>query len=470
MKIHSQLILLLLITISAIEAKTPNLVLILADDLGYGDLSCFGQKTLKTPQLDKMASEGIKFSQFYAGSTVCVPSRSVLMTGKHMGRTTIRGNSTKPIILKPGQETIANLLKGAGYRTACIGKWGLGTPNNFTNPNDVGFDHFYGYVNMWHAHNFYPEFLIRNGKVEALENKVAPKWEKWQDPKLPQGGRGVAIKKAQYAPELLVEDALRFIHDSHVAEKPFFLFFSMNVPHANNEAGNQGMEVPELYEFEDKDWPEPEKGFAAMLRNIDRDTGLILDLLQRLGIAEETLVIFTSDNGPHQEGGHRADFFNSNGPYRGIKRDLYEGGIRVPTIAWWPDTIKPGTTNKNQWYFGDLMATAAELAETTVPKDLDSDSFLQTLKGNPPEKEWTRESLLYWEFYERGSAHAVRFGKWKAIRSPMFTGPIQLYDLSWDHAEKNNYAERRPKLVEHARNLFNKAHEEDPNWPSLKKR
>ena len=179
MKIHSQLILLLLITISAIEAKTPNLVLILADDLGYGDLSCFGQKTLKTPQLDKMASEGIKFSQFYAGSTVCAPSRSVLMTGKHMGRTTVRGNSTKPIILKPGQETIANLLKGAGYRTACIGKWGLGTPNNFTNPNDVGFDHFYGYVNMWHAHNFYPEFLIRNGKVEALENKVAPKWEKW---------------------------------------------------------------------------------------------------------------------------------------------------------------------------------------------------------------------------------------------------------------------------------------------------
>lgn len=470
MKIRSQLILLLLITISAIEAKTPNLVLILADDLGYGDLSCFGQKTLKTPQLDKMASEGLKFSQFYAGSTVCAPSRSVLMTGKHMGRTTVRGNSTKPIILKPGQETIATLLKGAGYRTACIGKWGLGTPNNFTNPNDVGFDHFYGYVNMWHAHNFYPEFLIRNGKVEALENKVAPKWEKWQDPKLPQGGRGVAIKKAQYAPDLLVEDALRFIHDSHVAEKPFFLFFSMNVPHANNEAGNQGMEVPELYEFEDKDWPEPEKGFAAMLRNIDRDTGLILDLLQRLGIAEETLVIFTSDNGPHQEGGHRADFFNSNGPYRGIKRDLYEGGIRVPTIAWWPDTIKPGTTNKNQWYFGDLMATAAELAETTVPKDLDSDSFLQTLKGNPPEKEWTRESLLYWEFYERGSAQAVRFGKWKAIRSPMFTGPIQLYDLSWDHAEKNNYAERRPKLVEHARNLFNKAHEEDPNWPSPKKR
>jgi len=470
MKIHSQLILLLLITISAIEAKTPNLVLILADDLGYGDLSCFGQKTLKTPQLDKMASEGIKFSQFYAGSTVCAPSRSVLMTGKHMGRTTVRGNSTKPIILKPGQETIATLLRDAGYRTACVGKWGLGTPNNFTNPNDVGFDHFYGYVNMWHAHNFYPEFLIRNGKVEALENKVAPKWEKWQDPKLPQGGRGVAIKKAQYAPDLLVEDALRFIHDSHVAEKPFFLFFSMNVPHANNEAGNQGMEVPELYEFEDKDWPEPEKGFAAMLRNIDRDTGLILDLLQRLGIAEETLVIFTSDNGPHQEGGHRADFFNSNGPYRGIKRDLYEGGIRVPTIAWWPDTIKPGTTNKNQWYFGDLMATAAELAETTVPKDIDSDSFLQTLKGNPPEKEWTRESLLYWEFYERGSAQAVRFGKWKAIRSPMFTGPIQLYDLSWDHAEKNNYAERRPKLVEHARNLFNKAHEEDPNWPSHKKR
>jgi len=467
---HLPCILLLMMTVLSAEDKPPNLVLILADDLGYGDLGCFGQKTLGTPRLDTMAAEGIKLTQFYAGSTVCAPSRSVLMTGRHMGRTTVRGNSTKPIILQPGQPTVASLLKTAGYRTACIGKWGLGTPDNFTNPNDVGFDHFYGYVNMWHAHNFYPEFLIRNGKVEKLQNEVAPRWKNWQDPKLPQSGRGVAVKKAQYAPDLFTEDALRFIRDSHKAEKPFFLYFSMNVPHANNEAGNQGMEVPDLHEFADKDWPEPEKGFAAMLRNIDNDTGRILDLLRQLGIAEDTLVLFTSDNGPHQEGGHKADFFDSNGPYRGIKRDLYEGGIRVPTIAWWPGTIEPGTANNHQWYFGDLMATAAELADADAPEDIDSDSFLPTLKGHPPEKEWARKSLLYWEFYERGSAQAVRFGKWKAIRSPMFTGPVQLYDLSWDHAEKNDYAKRRPKLVEHATNLLDKAHKPDPNWPAPRNR
>ena len=470
MKTHLLPALLLLSAGLSANAGPPNLVLILADDLGYGDLGCFGQKVLKTPRLDTMAAEGLRLTQFYAGCTVCAPSRSVLMTGRHMGRTTVRGNSTKPIVLQPGQPNLASLLKDVGYRTACIGKWGLGTPDNFTNPNDVGFDHFYGYVNMWHAHNFYPEFLIRNGKVEKLDNEAAPKWKQWQDPKLAQAGRGVALKKAQYAPDLFAEDALRFIRNSHKAEKPFFLYFSMNVPHANNEAGSQGMEVPDLYEFADKDWPDPEKGFAAMLRNIDRDTGHVLDLLEELGIEKDTLVLFTSDNGPHQEGGHKADFFDSNGPYRGIKRDLYEGGIRVPTIAWWPGTIEPGTANNHQWYFGDIIATAAELAGVDAPEDIDSDSFIPTLKGNPPEKEWARKSLLYWEFHERGSAQAVRFGKWKAIRAPMFTGSVELYDLSWDHDEDQDYAKRRPKLVEHAIKLLDKAHQPDPNWPTPKRK
>ena len=451
---------------SFLFAKT-NIVFILADDLGYGDIGAFGQKVLKTPRIDQMAKEGLKFTQFYAGSTVCAPSRSVLMTGKHMGRTTVRGNSTQPIVLKPGELTVASLLKNAGYQTACVGKWGIGTPDNFTNPNDVGFDHFYGYINMWHAHNFYPEFLIRNGKVEKLDNEVSEKWKPYQDPKLPNSGRGVAIKKKQYAPDLIIEDALQFIEKNH--KDPFFLYLALNVPHANNEAGKAGMEVPDLYEFEDKEWPEPEKGFAAMLRNIDRDTGRILDLLKKLGIEKDTLVIFTSDNGPHQEGGHLADYFDSNGKYRGKKRDLYEGGIRVPAVAWWPGTIQPDTTNKHQWYFGDLMATAAELSGQEIPNDLDSDSFVQTLKGNPPEKEWYRKSPLYWEFYERGTAQAVRFGKWKAIRKPMFTGKIELYDLSWDHDEKRDHAERRPKLVEHAENLMKKYHVPDPNWGPRKK-
>ncbi|MEM7391467.1 MAG: sulfatase-like hydrolase/transferase, partial [Verrucomicrobiota bacterium] len=183
------------------ESAKPNIILILADDLGYADLGCFGQKVLKTPRLDAMAEEGMRFTQFYAGSTVCAPSRSVLMTGRHAGRTVVRGNSTEPVIIQPGQATLASVLKPAGYATACIGKWGIGTPDNWTNPNDVGFDHFYGYINMWHAHNFYPEFLIRNGKVETLKNEVEARWKNWQDPALPMAGRGVAVKRAEYAPD-----------------------------------------------------------------------------------------------------------------------------------------------------------------------------------------------------------------------------------------------------------------------------
>ena len=451
------------------QAK-PNLILILADDLGYGDLGCFGQKTLKTPRLDQMAAEGMKFTQFYAGATVCAPSRCVLLTGKHGGRATVRGNSTNPIVIRPEEPTLASVLRKAGYRSACVGKWGVGTPDDFTNPNDVGFDHFYGYVNMWHAHNFYPEFLIRNGKVEKLQNAVAPKWKPWQNPKHPMSGRGVAVIKKQYAPDLFIEDALSFIRDNaqgaNADEKnnPFFLYFAMNVPHANNEAGAQGMEVPDLGEFAHKDWPEPEKGFAAMIRNIDRDVGRILDLLQELKLDQNTLVLFTSDNGPHWEGGHNADYFDSNGQFRGYKRDLYEGGIRVPTIARWPGVVKPGSEDDAHWYFGDFLATFAELGQAKLPEGLDSDSFAGPLRGTAHEKRWGRKNKMYWEFYERGTAQAVRFGKWKAIRKPMFTGEIQLYDMSNDPDESSDYAKRRPDLSRHAANLFDKYHRPDPNW------
>lgn len=457
------LISLVMLSHAALAARPqPNIILILADDLGYGDLGCFGQKTLKTPRLDAMAKEGMRFTQFYAGCTVCAPSRSVLMTGRHAGRTVVRGNSTAPIVIRPGQPTVASMLSDAGYSTACIGKWGIGTPDNFTNPNEVGFDHFFGYVNMWHAHNFYPEFLIRNGQVQPLRNVAGEKWKEWQDPKLPMAGKGVAVRKEQYAPDLFIEDALRFIREHQ--KTPFFLYFAMNVPHANNEGGGNGMEVPDLGKFASKDWPEPEKGFAAMIRNIDRDTGRVLDLLTELGIEQDTLVLFTSDNGPHQEGGHKADFFDSNGPFRGIKRDLTEGGIRVPTIARWPGTVCAGTEDDAHWYFGDVMATAAEIAGVRPPESIDSDSFAATLRGQPREKKWERNSSMYWEFYERGSAQAVRFGKWKAIRSPMFTGSIQLYDMSNDGGEKTDFSKSRPDLVNHATNLLDKMHEPDSNW------
>ena len=445
------------------QRRPPSIVLILADDLGYGDLGCYGQKKFPTPRLDAMAAQGLRFTQFYAGAPVCAPSRCVLLTGRHAGRAVIRGNSVEPVHLKPGTPTLASVLQGAGYATACVGKWGVGSPDNLTNPNDVGFDHFHGYVNMWHAHNCWPEFLIRNGSPAALRNVVAEPWRKWQDPKLPQGGKGVADKRADYAPDLLADDALRFIRENR--GKPFFLYFALNLPHANNEAGVRGMEVPDLGAFADKDWPEPEKAFAAAVGRIDRDVGRILDLLKELGIDRDTLVIFTSDNGPHEEGGHKADFFDSNGPLRGIKRDLLEGGIRVPAIAYWPGTVKAGGEDDAHWYFGDFVATAAELAGAKVPDGLDSESFAAVLRGTPRKQRWARKAAMYWECYERpGGAQAVRFGKWKAIRAPMFTGGIELYDMSNDEGEKRDYSKRRPDLTRHAGNLLDKLHQPDPNW------
>jgi arylsulfatase A-like enzyme len=458
---------------SAADARKPNLIVILADDLGYGDLGCFGQKMLQTPRLDEMAREGMRLTQFYAGASVCAPSRCVMLTGKHGGRALIRGNTDRPIFLSPNSANVASLLKKAGYATGCVGKWGVGTPDNLTNPNDVGFDHFFGYVNMWYAHNPYPEFLIRNGKVVPLKNEVGAEWKKWQDPKLPQSGKGVAVKRVDYAPDLVTGEALQFIRDNQ--KKTFFLFLSLNVPHANNEARDKGMEVPDLGDFASKDWPDAERAFAASIRNLDRDTGKVLDLLKELKLDKDTLVLFTSDNGPHQEGGHKADFFSSSGlKMRGIKRDLNEGGIRVPAIAWWPGVIGPGSQNDLQWYVGDLMATAAELAGTPVPAGLDSDSFLAVLK-NPAVNEkdkWKRKSPLYWESYEGATAQAVRFGKWKAIRSPMLTGDIQLYDMSNDTIEKSDYSKRRPDLTRHATNLLDKHHVPDPNWkiPDPKKK
>ena len=223
------------------------------------------------------------------------------------------------------------------------------------------------------------------------------------------------------------------------------------------------MEVHDLGEFAAKNWPAPEKGFAKMIQNIDRDTGRIIDLVRELKIADNTLVIFTSDNGPHQEGGHLADYFNSNGKLRGMKRDLTEGGIRVPTIAWWPGTIKAGGADDAHWYFGDFMATLADLSGAKPPADIDSDSFAGPLKGTPRTNQWKREHEMYWEFYERGSAQAVRFSKWKAIRKPMFTGPIELYDMSNDASEKG-LRQAPPDLARHAANLMEKMHTPDPNW------
>jgi len=446
---------------SAAAVEKPNLVFILTDDLGYGDLGCYGQETLPTPHLDRMAAEGLRFTRHYAGSTVCAPSRCVLMTGLHTGHCSVRGN--RPALMKDEDLTVAEVLRQAGYATGCFGKWGIGNPPPRDDPNRQGFDEFYGYVNMFHAHNFYPPFLIRNGRLERLANETKEIWLRdGRQLSGPKEGAGVARVKKEYAPELITNEALRFIRANR--ERPFFLYFAMNVPHANNEAGRDpeqqnGMEVPDYGPYAGRDWPEPEKGFAAMIRNIDRDVGRVLDLLRKLGLEERTLVFFSSDNGPHQEGGHEMEFFDSNGDLRGMKRDLYEGGVRVPTIAWWPGTVAAGAVTDHLSGFQDFLPTAAELAGLEVPGGLDGLSLVPTLTGHGRQKE---HEYLYWEFQERGGRRGVVTGEWKAVRLNTNAdpdGPVELYHLATDRSEERNVAARHPDVVARLTRWLAEAHE-----------
>lgn len=446
---------------AAMREKT-NLIILVAEDLGYGDVGCFGQKLFETPRLDAMAAAGLRFTQFYAGSAADTPSRCVLLTGRHSGRAVLRGHPEDPSGLQKGQSTIASLLKGAGYTTGYIGAWTVGAPNDLANPNDLGFDYFFGWINSAHAQNAYPEFLVRNGARVKLNNTVGEKWKRMQDESQPKAGMGVAAERKEYAPDLLAADALKFLRDNK--DKPFLLLWTLNQPRANPEAGDGGIEVPDTSAFAAKDWPATEKTFASAVRHVDRQVGQVMDALDELGLSKITLVVFTSSNGPHIGAGHDPEFFDSNGKYREAKGDIREGGIRVPAIAWWPGTVAAGSTNDHQWYAGDLLATAAELSGQPRPKDIDSDSLVPTLKGTPPKGQWDRKSPLYWEVYEKPTAQAVRFGKWKAIRSPAFTGAVELFDLSNDFTEKRDYSQRRADLLKHATNLLNKYHQPNAQW------
>lgn len=422
----------------------------MADDLGYGDLGCYGQLRIHTPNLDRMAAEGVRFTQFYAGSTVCAPSRCVLMTGLHTGHCYIRGNGK--IDLRPGDFTVAELLEQADYHTALVGKWGLGHEGSGGIPTRQGFETFYGYLDQHHAHNYYPSFLVRDEARAALDN-VVPGEGKF--------GQGIATQKREYSHDLLTDEALDVIDRFVPGEQPFFLYLAYTIPHANNEAGKNGMEVPELGAYANKNWPEAEKATAAMISRLDRDVGRILERLQRHGIDEDTIVLFTSDNGPHKEGGRDAEFFNSNGPFRGIKRDLYEGGIRVPMIVRWAGHAPAGAVSDHVGYFGDVLATFAELAGIAAPVDVDSLSFLPAIlgKANQPHHEY-----LYWEFYERGSAQAVRMGDWKAVARPMLSNNIELYNLASDPGELKDMAAEHPDVVAEARSLMRQAHTPSPLW------
>ncbi|MGQ9505855.1 MAG: arylsulfatase [Thermogutta sp.] len=447
------------------EAATPrpNVIFILADDLGYAELGCYGQQVIQTPELDRMAAQGMRFTQFYAGATVCAPSRCVLMVGQHTGHCSVRGNAAannRSIqSLREDDITISQIMKRQGYTTALIGKWGLGEVEEPGHPLRKGFDYFFGYLNQGHAHNYYPEFLWRNwGKVMLRNEVVATKADYGSDFK-----PGYATKRVDYSHDLFAEDALRWIEENR--NRPFFLYLAFTIPHANNEGTRgtgDGAEVPDYGIYADQDWPNQDKGQAAMITRMDRDIGRLLNKLRELGLAENTLVMFSSDNGPHNEAGHHPERFQPSGPLRGMKRDLYEGGIRVPMIAWWPGKIQPGSVSEHVGYFGDLTATLCDLTGAELPPNRDSISFLPTLLGRLEEQK--QHPYLYWEFYERGSAQAVRFGKWKAVRKPMLTGEIELYDLTTDLGEKTDIAAQHPEIVAQARQLMEEAHVPDPRW------
>jgi arylsulfatase A-like enzyme len=423
--------------------RPPNIIVVLADDLGYGDLGCYGQERIRTPRLDRMAAEGIRFTDCYAGSTVCAPSRCALMTGLHTGHCRIRGNER--LDLRPEDRTIAEVLHDAGYATGLVGKWGLGTEGGPGIPTRKGFDEFFGFLDQGRAHNYYPPWVWRGARRVGLPGNE-------------EGEPRVPIAKGTYVPDLFQDEALAFI-DRH-ADEPFFLYYATIVPHAANEAGRfygpesgEGMPVPDAGRYSERDWPTPQRQHAAMITRLDGYVGQILDRLRGLGIAEDTLVLFTSDNGPHREGGAEPGFFDSNGPFRGIKRDLYEGGIRVPGIAWWPGAVAPGESGL-PWAFWDLLPTAAELAGADAPPELDGISIVPALAGGgvdvrPP---------LYWEFHERGFSQAVREGPWKYVR-PAAEASIEVYDLAADPGESRDLAAGRPDRVARALSLFRAAHE-----------
>jgi len=452
-------ILALALSSSAGLVAQPNVLYILADDLGYGDLGCYGQEKTKTPNLDRLAREGMRFTQHYAGCTVCSPSRCALMTGRHTGHCTVRANSD--VLMRTGEPTLASVLKGAGYRTACIGKWGIGHPPPPGDPQRFGFDAFYGYLSMWHAHNAYPEFLWRNSEKVLLRNVVRHPSTHYKENQAEL--TGYAEKRVDLASDLCTQESHQFIGET---SQPFFLFLCYTVPHANNEAielgAPHGIEVPDLGPYEKEKWPEAEKAKAALISRMDADIGALLAALKQRKVDGNTLVIFASDNGPHREGGVNPDFLASSGPLRGAKRDLYEGGIRVPMIALWPGHIRAGRVSSHVSAFWDILPTFAEVAGVPSPKNLDGISLLPELLGRLQPK----HEYLYWEFHEGASKQAVRMADWKAVRLAP-SASIELYDLKSDPGEQNDVAALHPDVITRMREILERSRNDEATWPLL---
>lgn len=435
----------------------PSILFILADDLGYGDLGCYGQTKIQTPNIDKLAAGGMRFTDFYAGSTVCAPSRCALMTGMHTGHAFVRGNAA--VALRPQDLTMAELLKQAGYHTCLIGKWGLGSENTTGMPQKKGFDEFLGYLDQVHAHDYYTDHLWRydppgEGKEGFSGDMVFA---------ANQNGR-----HGEYTHDLFTKTALNFLRinkpDQFNHFRPFFLYLAYTIPHANNEEAKRtgnGMQVPSDAPYSNQPWPQPEKNKAAMITRLDADVGRLLDKLKELKIDDNTIVVLTSDNGPHKEGGVDPKFFQSAGPLRGIKRDLYEGGIRVPLIVSWPSHIKAGAVNHQTFAFWDFLPTSAEIAHAKTPGQIDGVSMLPTLLGQP---QTNGHDFLYWEFHEGGFQQAVRMGDWKAVR-PQPGEALELYNLQTDLAERQNVADQNPEVVAKLEAWLKTARTDSEHWP-----
>ena len=442
--------------------KQPNIILIIADDLGYGDVGCYGQQKIKTPNIDRLAKMGMRFTQFYSGSTVCAPARSSLMTGLHTGHTPVRGNKgfepEGQTPLPDSAVTFPMLLQKAGYTTAAFGKWGLGFITTSGDPNKKGFDEFYGYNCQSLAHNYFPDHLWHNHDRIDLSGNLK--------------------SDSLYSADLIHQEALKFLKAKQ--DKPFFLYLPYTLPHADVVAPHD-----EVYDYYVKNFneqpvelksndnekhhfdPQPHAAFAAMVARLDKCVGEVITAVKEKGLEENTMIIFTSDNGPHKENGGDPQFFNSNGGLRGIKRDLYEGGIRIPFIAYQKGMTKAGSVNTKPYALWDLYPTFLEMAGAPPRKNIDGFSLLPVLSGKKGEE----HEYFYWEFHEQGGKQAVRMGEWKAVKngvSANSNAAVELYNLKADPSEKNNVAAQHPDIVKKAEEIIKEAYVFNKDWPLLK--
>lgn len=450
----------------SIDKKT-NIIYILVDDMGYGDLGVYGQNEIQTPQLDRMAQEGMRFTQHYAGSSVCAPSRVSLMTGMHTGHSRVRGNyETGPygfggeLELRPEDRTIAELLKEVGYRTAIIGKWGMGMDGSTGEPAKKGFDYSYGFLNQAHAHWHYPDYLFKNGKKIDLPENM-------------NGHQG------SHTHQLFTDEAMNFVKDN--VHSPFFLYLAYTLPHAELAVPQDS--VYKMYEgrFDEKPYvaagqdgskdslgyyhsqTNPKATYAAMISQIDRSVGRLLQQLKKLGIDRQTVVMFSSDNGPHNEGGADPQYFDSNGPLRGMKRDLYEGGIRVPFIVRWPGVVKEGVSSDHLSAFWDVLPTVADIAGVRLKPETDGISFYPTLTGAPEDQK--EHDYLFWEFHERKySEQAIRWREYKAVRHDP-AGELELYNLEEDLGETNDISSTHPQVVARLEQALDTVRTQNEFWP-----